>query len=55
MLFEILVTGEYGCKYGTPKDFIVETISKLTNIPIAIPRKPAKYPRTIYANLVILQ
>ena len=42
--------GIYGSKYDTPKDCILVAINKCTNAPIAIPSKPAKYPRLYIQN-----
>ena len=49
----MLDTGEYGSKYDTPNEFILASIAKWHNIPNAIPKNPAKYPKKIYINLNI--
>lgn len=49
------VTGKYGDKYETPNDLLFASNASCTNSPIAIPRKPAIYPKMIYINLQILK
>ena len=49
------VIGRYGARYGTPKDLLLASITSCTNIPIAIPKKPAIYPSIIYRNLKTLK
>ena len=49
-----LVTGRYGAKYETPNDLRAASIASCANKPIAIPKKPAIYPKIIYINLKIL-
>ncbi len=39
------LTGEKGVKYGTPKEEVVVKITRCKNIPIEIPKKPAKAPQ----------
>ena len=44
----VFEAGEYGLKYDTPNEFILETIHKCKIKPKAIPRNPAKYPNIMY-------
>ena len=43
--------GEYGLRYDTPNEFMPESTVIWNTKQNAIPKKPAKYPKIMYANL----
>lgn len=51
LFFRISEKGRKGVKYEIPKEVKLFSIKKCIKNPKAIPKKPAKYPSTIYINL----